>query len=160
MAISQAYVFDTEGTGRFLTTAAGKGGQTGVSVANTTPVVFTIGPAVFGWLSFNLECLTGSTLAGTWTIGVCNDYRQGTGINPETGHWTDVSACFRTPNATTGTSIPAVTSGAYTAWVQFMTASGIPTPCAGAAYQITFTPTSGSGTIRVVANNAPAGAGF
>jgi hypothetical protein len=157
MAISQSMVFDSENTQRFLS----PGGQSGITVAGTTAQIFgPIGPAVFGWASFNLQTLSGSTIAGAWKIEVCNDFRQGPGINPEAGLWTDVTACFRVPNATTGAAIAAVTSGASNQWVQFMTASGIPTPLAGAAYRFTLTPTSGTGLARVVANNAPAGAGF
>lgn len=167
MAISQNQVFDNELTGRFLSVGGAApgyqtdGGQTGLKITDTAAHIFgPIGPACFGWMSFQLETLMGSTLAGAWKIEVANDYRQGPGINGEAGAWTDVTACFRTPNATTGTAIAAVVSGASNQWVQFMTASGIPTPCAGAAYRVTFTASSGSGVARVVVNNAPAGAGF
>ena len=128
--------------------------------ADTNPHVIAIqGPALFGYLSIDLQTLTGSTTAGAWLIEGSNDYSEGGGggSGPRAGKWTDITACFRTPNATTGTAIPALTTGAHDVLVTFTSGSGVVVPFPFACVRVTLTPSSGSGPVQVAFCAQPIG---
>lgn len=154
---------DTKGLGRFFDNVSndrfGAWGLGGLHIADTAAHQMIFGCAFFGYLSLDLQALSGSTLAGTWLIEASNDYSDGGGgaTTARAGTWTDVTACFRTPNATTGTAIPALTSGAHDALVCFTSGSGVVVPFPFAAVRITMTASSGAGNVQVAAHAQPIG---
>ena len=153
---SSAYarVYDATSNDRF-----GIWGPGGLNIADTAAHRIIQGPALFGYLSILLATLTGSTLAGAWLIEGSNDYAEGGGGGtPRAGTWQDVTACFREPNATTGTAIAAVVSGASAQHVVFTTGSGVVVPFPFASIRVTFTAASGSGNAVTCFNAQPVGA--
>lgn len=156
MSKSDAYakVYDNQSNDRF-----GSWGSGGLAISNTAAHTNLQGPAIFGYLSVNLQTLTGSTLAGAWLIKASNDYQPD--VKPITeadANWTDVTACFRTPNATTGTGIAAVVSGASSQLLCFTSGSGVIVPFPFRSLQITFTASSGAGNAQVIFHDCPVGA--
>lgn len=126
-----------------------KGGQ---AISGTTAIVMTIQGPINVNTSFTLFA-TG-TVAGAWKIEASNDYALGDagyGTSDNAGHWTDITLAWRTPNATTGTAIAAVTSGGSSTYVEYMGNPGC--GLAARSLQVTFTPTSGAGNIGIAVNS-------
>lgn len=156
MSKSDAYarVYDSQSDDKF-----GMFGSGGLAISDTAAHTSVQGPAIFGYLSLALQTLTGSTLAGAWLIKASNDYQPD--VKPVTeanAHWTDVTACFRTPNATTGAAIAAVTSGASSQLLCFTSGSGVIVPFPFRSIQVTFTATSGAGNAQTIFHDCPVGA--
>src|SRR5450631_446663 len=124
----------------------------GKAISGTTPIVMTMqGPVN---VNTSMTLFATGTVAGAWKIEASNDFTTamtGLGTNANAGHWTDITVAFRTPNATTGTAIAAVTSGGSSTYVEYM---GNPGCGLGArSLQVTFTPTSGAGNIGIAVNS-------
>lgn len=121
----------------------------GQAIVGTTPIVSTLqGP--FNALT-SLDLFSTGTVAGAWKIEVSNSYANDLDGLVLAGRWTDVTAAFRTPDATTGTVIAAVVTGGTHQYVQFMGYN-----CAGLAaksLRVTFTPASGAGNIGFAVNS-------
>lgn len=85
---------------------------------------------------FGMQLITTGTIAGTWTIGGSNNHSTG-GLNElaATGTFPDISSLL---NA----AFSAVTTGGSDQYRQ-MTFDG-------RAFKLTFTPTSGSGTVTAI----------
>lgn len=124
----------------------------GQAISGTTPIVMQIqGPIN---VNTSMTLFATSTVAGAWKIEASNDFliaNTGMNQNANAGHWTDITAAFRTPDSTTGTAIAAVTSGGSSTYVEYM---GNPGCGLGArSLQVTFTPTSGAGKIGIAVNS-------
>jgi hypothetical protein len=122
----------------------------GVAIVGTTAIPLILQGPLFANTSFTLFA-TG-TVAGAWKIEACNDYLiGGEGGNPSAGSWVDITLAWRTPNATTGTAIAAVTSGGNSQYVEYMGNPGI--GLGAKSLRVTFTPTSGAGNIGIAVNS-------
>jgi hypothetical protein len=126
-------------------------GPAGQAISGVTPIVIVLQGPLNSNTSFDLFW-TG-TVAGAWKIEASNSYLAGgNGTNPRAGFWTDVTTAWRTPNATTGTAIPAAAGSAGSTYVEYLGGSA-GAGFGGKSLRVTFTPTSGAGNIGIAANS-------
>ena len=125
-----------------------RGGQ---AISGTTPIVMIIqGPIN---VNTSLTLFSTGTVTATWKIEASNDYAvsPGYGTNADSGHWGDITAAWRTPDATTGTAIANPAGSATSVYVEYM---GNPGCGLGArSLKITLTPASGAGSIGVAVSS-------
>ena len=124
----------------------------GKPIVGTTPVVMVIqGPIN---VNTSMTIFVTGTITGTWLFEVSNDYlisSVGMNQNPNAGHWTDITAAWRTPNATTGAAIVNPSGSALATYVEYM---GNPGCGLGArALRVTFTPASGAGNAGIAVSS-------
>jgi hypothetical protein len=106
------------------------------SYSGTTPIVSGVIDAR-NYDTAAIKLITTGTGHGTWTVQDFSDYSPGGyGQVPNVGSASDITALFTVPGA-----IAAVT-GPSNQYVQ--------APYMGKAFQITFTPSSGSGTCEAI----------
>lgn len=118
----------------------------GQAISGTTPIVSILPGPLNPMLS--LDLFSTGTVTGTWLIESSNTYRgggQSDGDVVQAGNWTDITAAFRTPNATTGTAIANPAGSATHQYVEYMGNAGM--GFCGRSLRITFTPASGAGNI-------------
>jgi hypothetical protein len=124
----------------------------GQAVVGTTAVQMVIPGPINVNTSFTL--FSTGTVAGVWLIEASNDFTRsetGLGTNFNAGHWTDITAAFRTPNATTGTAIVNPSGAGLATYVEYM---GNPGCGLGAkSLRVTFTPSAGAGNFGIAANS-------
>jgi len=123
----------------------------GQAISGATPIVMTMqGP--FN-ASVSMTLFSTGTVTGTWKIEASNDYLVGGPNQPSNaGHWTDITAAFRTPNAAgAGAAIVNPTGAALATYVEYMGNPGV--GFGGKALQVTFTPVSGAGNIGIAVNS-------
>ena len=124
------------------------GGQT---IVGTTPIVMNIqGPIN---VNTSLGLFSTGTVTGTWLIEASNDFTIGPSynVNDNAGNWTDITAAWRTPDATTGTAIVNPSGSALHTYVEYM---GNPGCGFGArSLRVTFTPSSGAGKAGIAVNS-------
>jgi hypothetical protein len=126
------------------------GGQT---ISGTTPIVQILPGPLSPMLS--LDLFSTSTVAGTWLIEASNTFLDGTASDDSftnTGAWTDITAAFKTPNASTGTAIASPAGSATHQYVEYMGNPGM--GFCGRKLRVTFTPTSGAGKIGFGINSS------
>ena len=124
----------------------------GQAVVGTTAVQMVIqGPIN---VNTSMTLFSTGTVTGTWLIEVSNDFTvaaTGANVNANAGHWTDITAAFRTPNATTGTAIVNPSGAALATYVEYM---GNPGCGLGArSLRVTFTPASGAGNFGIAVSS-------
>lgn len=124
----------------------------GQAISGTTPIVMVLqGPLN---VNTSMGLFSTGTVAGAWKIEVSNDFTTsmpGMDVNYNAGNWTDITAAWRTPNATTGTAIAAVVSGGTSTYVEYLGNTGC--GFGGKSLRVTFTPTSGAGNIGIAVNS-------
>ena len=124
----------------------------GQAIVGSTPIVMLIQGPINVNTSFTIFA-TG-TVAGVWLFEAANDYmtaQTGLDQNFNAGHFTDITAAFRTPNGTTGAAIVNPSGSALATYVEYM---GNPGCGLGArSLRVTFTPSAGAGSIGIAANS-------